>query len=59
MTTTSDPATHPVEVRTNSGVLCGELILVDRQRVAIRTETGGRVTLPRATVLSVGPVKAC
>ncbi|MFF4038016.1 hypothetical protein [Streptomyces sp. NPDC001816] len=58
-TTTSDSATHRVRVRTNTGVVCGELILVDPQQVAIRTETAGKISLPRATVQSVQPAKAC
>ncbi|MEU0811365.1 hypothetical protein [Streptomyces sp. NPDC005970] len=57
--TTSAPSASPVEVRTATATVCGELILVDQQQVVISAKVGGKVSLPRATVLSVKPAKTC
>ncbi|MFJ8503816.1 hypothetical protein [Streptomyces avermitilis] len=58
-TTTQDVDTHPVVVRTSTGVVCGQLILADQGHVEISSETGGKVTLPWTDVLSVIPDTSC
>jgi hypothetical protein len=57
--TTSDSGTQPVVLRTNTDVLCGELILADQHHVEISSETDGRVSLPWTAVVSVKPGKTC
>ncbi|MBT2900879.1 hypothetical protein [Streptomyces sp. McG3] len=58
MTTKAAP-THPVELRTESGVVCGELIGADRRNITVRTEAEGMVVAPQATVVSVRPTPSC
>ncbi|WAZ23019.1 DUF3806 domain-containing protein [Streptomyces cinnabarinus] len=57
--TTRDSGTQPVVVRTNTDVVCGELILADRHHVEISSETDGEVSLPWAAVVSMTPGKTC
>ncbi|MEY9993121.1 hypothetical protein ABIE67_005153 [Streptomyces sp. V4I8] len=57
--TTGAAATHLVEVSTGSDVVCGELVEADRKGVVVRTERGGAVSVPQATVVRVTPVGSC
>jgi hypothetical protein len=57
--TTQDSGTQPVVVRTNTGVLCGDLILTDQHHVEISSKTDGKVSLPWTAVVSVKPGKTC
>lgn len=57
--TTSAPSASPMEARTATATVCGELMLVDEEQVVINATVGGKVSLPRASVLSVKPVKRC
>lgn len=57
--TTQDSGTQPVVVRTNTGVLCGDLIHADQQHVEIGTKTDGQVSLPWTAVVSMKPSKSC
>lgn len=57
--TTGDSGMQPVVVRTNTDVLCGELIVADEHHVEISSETDGKVSLPWTAVVSVKPGKTC
>ncbi|MYT39187.1 hypothetical protein GTY40_04830 [Streptomyces sp. SID8359] len=57
--TTQDSGPQPVVVRTNTGVLCGELVQADQHHVEMRLDGDGRVSLPWTAVVSVKPGKAC
>ncbi|WP_172387411.1 DUF3806 domain-containing protein [Streptomyces sp. MNP-20] len=57
--TTRDSGTQPVVVRTNTDVVCGELIQADRHHVEISSETDGKVSLPWTAVVRVKPGKTC
>ncbi|MFF7727829.1 hypothetical protein [Streptomyces sp. NPDC008001] len=57
--TTSAAATHQVEVRSATGVLCGELTGADGQHMELRTETGSTISVPQVTIVSVKPVRSC
>ncbi|WP_097868191.1 hypothetical protein [Streptomyces sp. rh34] len=58
MTTDAAP-THLVELRTDTGAVCGELVGADRRNVTVRTDAEGVVVAPQATVLSVRPAPSC
>lgn len=57
--TTQDSGTHPVVVRTGTGVVCGELVLADQQHVEISSKTSGKISLPWTAIVSVEPGKTC
>ncbi|MEV5143444.1 hypothetical protein AB0L14_03125 [Streptomyces sp. NPDC052727] len=57
--TTRDSGPRPVVVRTDTDVLCGELVLADRNHVEISSETDGKVSLPWTAVVSVKPGNTC
>jgi hypothetical protein len=57
--TTQAPGTHEVTVRTDTGVVCGELVLADRQHVEISSQTSGKVSLPWTSIVSMAPAKMC
>ncbi|MEV8048693.1 hypothetical protein [Streptomyces bacillaris] len=57
--TTQDSGAQPVVVRTNTGVLCGELIQADQHHVEMRLDGDGKVSLPWTAVVSVKPGKTC
>ncbi|MFF8846441.1 hypothetical protein ACF08N_27615 [Streptomyces sp. NPDC015127] len=57
--TTEHSDTHPVVVRTGTGVVCGELIVADQQHVEISSEKSGKVSLPWTAVVSVKPGESC
>ncbi|MGW7453388.1 hypothetical protein [Streptomyces sp. NPDC054787] len=57
--TTQDSGRPRVVVRTNTGVLCGDLIRADQHHVEISTKTDGKVSLPWTAVASVTPRKTC
>ncbi|AGI89477.1 Hypothetical protein XNRR2_3134 [Streptomyces albidoflavus] len=57
--TTQESGSRPVVVRTNTGVLCGDLIRVDQHHVDVRSEKDGEVSLPWTVVVSVKPGKTC
>ncbi|MFE9296213.1 hypothetical protein [Streptomyces niveus] len=57
--TTQDSGAQRVMVRTNTDVLCGELIRADQHHVEISSKTDGKVSLPWRAVVSVKPGKNC
>jgi hypothetical protein len=57
--TTQPSGTHEVMVRTDTGVVCGELVLADRQHVEISSRTSGEVSLPWTSIVSMAPAKMC
>ncbi|MFK0049906.1 hypothetical protein ACIQU4_38530 [Streptomyces sp. NPDC090741] len=57
--TTETAPTHLVEVRTNTGGLCGELVAADGHQVSVRTKAGGVVLVPQSTVVSLRPARTC
>ncbi|MFD4211133.1 hypothetical protein ACFWRG_34785, partial [Micromonospora tulbaghiae] len=57
--TTQESGAQPVVVRTNTGVLCGELIQADQHHVEMRLDGDGKVSLPWTAVVSVKPGKTC
>ncbi|MFB6905731.1 hypothetical protein ACIRP4_21860 [Streptomyces bacillaris] len=57
--TTQDSGAQPVVVRTNTSVLCGELIQADQHHVEMRLDGDGKVSLPWTAVVSVKPGKTC
>lgn len=57
--TTEAGPTHLVGLRTDTGVVCGELVGVDRRNVTVRAEAGNVVTAPQSTVVSVRPASSC
>ncbi|WP_134037937.1 hypothetical protein [Streptomyces bluensis] len=57
--TTRAPGTHEVMVRTDTGVVCGELVLADRHYVEISSRTSGKVSLPWTSIVSMAPAKMC
>lgn len=56
---TREPGTPPVVVRTDTQVLCGELIVADRQHLEISPERGGSISLPWTAVVSMKPGTSC
>jgi predicted Na+-dependent transporter len=56
---TTSAATHMVEVRTKFHVVCGDLILADRQQVSIRTKANGTVYVPQMAIENMKPVRVC
>lgn len=57
--TTQDSGAQSVVVRTNTTVLCGELIRADQHHVEVGSKKDGTVSLPWTVVVSVQPGKAC
>lgn len=57
--TTENSGTQPVVVRTNTSVLCGELIRADQHHVEISSNMEGKISLPWTAVVSVKPGKTC
>ncbi|MEU5268054.1 hypothetical protein AB0G77_05770 [Streptomyces hygroscopicus] len=57
--TTGASAAPLVDVKTGTGTVCGELILVNRQQLTISMEQDVEVSLPRTSVVSVKPAETC
>ncbi|MFI1824971.1 hypothetical protein ACH41E_00760 [Streptomyces sp. NPDC020412] len=57
--TTPESGAKPIVVRTDTDVLCGELIRADQHQVEINSKTDGKVSLPWTAVVSMKPGKTC
>ncbi|UNZ18146.1 hypothetical protein [Streptomyces sp. 891-h] len=56
---TQASGTHEVMVRTDTGVVCGKLILADRKHVEISSQTSGKVSLPWPSIVNMTRAKMC